>query len=311
MNKKIIVLICFIVVSTLGFSFVKEPNVAGSFYPADSSKLIETINGFMNNVSSNVSGDVKVDKPWAIIVPHAAYKYSGQTAAHAYKLIEGDKRTAVILAPSHYYSFTRSSIYRAGAFKTPLGEMAIDEGLAESIFNSSEKVVQYAPVFEKEHSLEVQLPFLQVITGNRKIVPIIIGDSSGEETRQALRDVLFPLVQKNKILVVVSTDLAHYKSEDANNKLDRNTIALIEKNDLQGLINAVNKNKSELCGLPAVATLMLIAESVTSDIKILDHTNSGQITGKKKSVVGYLSAAYYKKKAVIQKEEKKEEKTEQ
>ncbi|MFC1517242.1 AmmeMemoRadiSam system protein B [Candidatus Margulisiibacteriota bacterium] len=270
---------------------MKEPNVAGSFYPGEKKELFTAITKYFKKVS----GVEEQQAPWALIAPHAGYMYSGQTAAYAYKALEGHKYdTVVVIAPAHFAMFDGIAIYPQGGFKTPLGEIPIDEEITAELIKSDPKLKENKAAFEKEHSLEVQLPFLQAVLTEFNLVPIVVGRVSYENV-EILANALLPLLNKNKkVLIVASTDLAHYKPAEVNDALDQRAIKLIEKNDVKGILQSAGRGDCELCGLGGVATVMLMAKEQKSAVKVLKHSNSGDITGDYSAVVGYLAVAYYK-----------------
>jgi AmmeMemoRadiSam system protein B len=265
---------------------MKEPNAAGTFYPARPQELSGMIDAFLQKVPAG-----KKVKPWAIIVPHAGYIFSGQTAAYAYKLLEKQQyKSVIILAPSHYFSFNGAAVYPGDSFKTPLGVIPVATDLVARLTKNS-IVAGNEDVFEQEHALEVQLPFLQTVLGDFKLVPVLIGQYS-KETLVQIKDALLPLVKNKDVLVVVSTDLAHFKPAELNDQQDAQALALLKANDLDGLLTSASYGECELCGLGPVGVAMLLAKELDSGFQLLQHTNSAAASGDYDHVVGYASGYY-------------------
>jgi AmmeMemoRadiSam system protein B len=178
--------------------------VAGAFYPSDKKQLEQKIDTFLKDTESRVPKGAIA--PFGLIAPHAGYDYSGKIAAAAYRQIGGKPyKTVFLLGPSHYVSFPGISIYPYGAWETPLGRIPIDEQIAAAIMEQCSFVRYQAPAFEREHSLEVQLPFLQKVLDNFKIVPLVMGKLSGPELR-SLADYLTNRVEQNpgRVLIIAS-----------------------------------------------------------------------------------------------------------
>ncbi len=269
---------------------VRESVIAGSWYPGDPKVLGKDIERYMERASaSSVDGKVM-----GLIVPHAGYMYSGGVAAHAYKLLKaGSFDRVVVVAPSHRAYFDGASIYKLGGYRTPLGVVPLDRELVDALFERC-ACVRYVPqAHAEEHSLEIQLPFLQTTLGDFKLTPIIMGDQSlanCEELGEALADVC----RGKNVLLVASSDLSHYHSHREAEALDRIVIDRISAMDPRGLIASVRKGESEACGAGPIATVMLAASKLGADsAKILRYADSGEVTGDEGAVVGYLSAVIY------------------
>lgn len=266
---------------------IREPAVAGIWYPADFEKLQQEINGFLNNVPFvEIKGRV-----FGLIVPHAGIKFSGQVASFAYKILEKQKiNTAIIIGPSHFKYFKGAAVYNKGTFKTPLGLVEIDELLAEKISKKDPIIKANLLAHREEHSIEVQIPFLQKVVKNIKIVPILIGDKS-LDTCHRLANAIFNSIEETKTIVIASTDLSHYHSQDEAEKLDKKTIEAIKS------LDEVTLSECELCGQMPVITIMLLAKKKNiKNIEILEYTDSSKVTGDKSEVVGYVSAVIYDEK---------------
>ncbi len=284
---------------------IKLPNVAGSFYPEDPQELSKTIDGFLEQADPPaVEGNI-----FALIVPHAGYGYSGPTAAYGFKLIKGKPyKTVIVLAPSHRYAFMGASVYPKGAFRTPLGDIKIDAEFTKKLLakDKDSNIIFDPAAFKEEHSLEVELPFLQkVLSGgfsatNRggpannygwKIVPIVLGDctlKSCEHLAEALKKAIG---ERTDVLVVVSTDMYHGYDYDECDATDAKTLNTLKNMDAEGLYYGVRDNSLQLCGGFGVVTALILSKKMGHNIlKVLNHTNSCVATGNMKKgiwTVGY------------------------
>jgi len=274
-------------------AFVKEPNVAGGFYSSDAKELSDQITSFIQQASIN-SSDKNIQ---ALIVPHAGYVYSGKVAAYGYKAVSKNHyTTVVILAPSHYFPFDGISFWPQGGFKTPLGIVDVDEDFTKKLMDATKAVIPFAPndVFQKEHSLEVQLPFIQKTFGNVKIVPIMMGNPD-PKVCQTLAFALNELIGgRGDVLVLASSDMSHYYNYDTANTMDTATLGAIQEKDAQKLWNGCFiAHTMEMCGVVPVVTLLLYAKERGLNVEVLFHANSGDTAGDKSKVVGYSSVIFY------------------
>ncbi|MDD2680091.1 MAG: AmmeMemoRadiSam system protein B [Candidatus Omnitrophica bacterium] len=271
---------------------VKEPCVAGAFYPADAKELSLMLDGFLEKANPE-----KLDgKIFALISPHAGYGYSGQVAAFGYKLIKGQPyKTVIILGTSHRYPFSGASVYPDGVFKTPLGEIAVDTDFTRRLLGKEPQVSFIPEAFKEEHSIEVQLPFLQKTLASFKIVPVILGDCSLDDCKKIASLLKEALAGSADALIIVSTDMYHgYDYEEAK-AMDSLTLAAIKNMDSEGLYWSLRDEKMQLCGGFGVVSALILAKGLGHDkVKVLQYTNSAQVTGSKKKgvwTVGYASCA--------------------
>lgn len=276
-----------------GHSETRAPAVSGMFYPDSPSSLKGMIDEFLAKAEKrHIDG-----KPVALIVPHAGYVYSGQIAASAYKQIEGMHfDTVVLLGVSHGVAIKGASVYRSGGYETPLGIAEIDSELAEELISQDKIFTSQPRAHAVEHSLEVQVPFLQHILSGVKIVPILMGRWS-EATCSAVSAALAKVINGRNILLVASTDMSHYHPYDTARSMDGITISSIQNMDVAQLMADLSSRKCELCGsAPVITTLMTSQKLGADEIEILQYANSGDVTGDKSSeVVGYFAAAIYRK----------------
>ena len=272
-------------------SETRKPAVAGMFYPGSPSSLAATIDGFLGNAEKlSIDGNLL-----GLIVPHAGYAYSGQVAASAYKQIEGmHYDTLVLLGVSHQTAIGGASVYKSGKYETPLGTVEVDDELAQELMGR-DKIFGFQPgAHEAEHSLEVQIPFLQQIVSDFKIVPILMGHWS-ESVCLAVGDSLSRTIGGKNVLLIASTDMSHYHSYDTACEMDGVAISSIGLMDTAKLMDDLSSDRCELCGAaPVIAALMTAKKLGADGVEILQYANSGDVTGDKSGgVVGYMAAAIY------------------
>ena len=303
--------LCFVLCHFAYAQEIKQPNVAGIFYPDNAKDLSEMIDDFLNRIEPKTS----LEKIFALICPHAGLGYSGQTASFAYKLIKDKSyKTVVIIGPSHYYGFMGVSVYPEGFFRTPLGDLEIDKEFTQKILNKDKEISFIPQAFSKEHSIEVQLIFLQKVLKDSsatkndesakhygwKIVPIVTGDCS-LSTCQKLAQLLKEVIDAGEdVLVVASSDMYHGYDYEACKKIDEKTLDYLKKMDAEGLYYGLREERLQLCGgWAVVVTLLLAKELGYQDLEVLNYTNSAEVTGKKIKglwTVGYTSCAIGAKK---------------
>jgi MEMO1 family protein len=289
-----LLLVQFGTVSTGETQKVRPPAVAGSFYPADPKELAAMVDGYLARAAQAPLEAV------ALVAPHAGYPYSGQVAAYAYASLKGRKvERVVLIAPSHYEAFGFSSVYDGSAYATPLGQVPVDRAFAAKLASGSKLIrlsgVGHAPSADKpEHSVEVQLPFLQRVLGQFQIVPIVMGDQSYEACR-ALGIALAKLVQGTNTLIVVSSDLSHYHTYDDAVRLDRKALNAVQEWDYLSMARNFESRIWEACGGGPIVAAMIAAERLgASRAAVLKYANSGDVTGDKSRVVGYGAIAITK-----------------
>jgi AmmeMemoRadiSam system protein B/AmmeMemoRadiSam system protein A len=278
----------------------KDPAVAGTFYPADKDSLKASVDSFLSKAEKVPTNG----KLLALISPHAGYMYSGQVASYGYRQIQGsDIRKVILVGASHHSGFKGASVYTKGSFRTPLGEVKINEKIAASLLNETADVKFYPEAFEKEHSLEVQLPFLQSVLKDFTIVPILIGSPS-RQTFDYLISKLTEMLDE-KTLLIASTDLSHYHDYSTASEMDNRVIAAIERLSASDTLELLSTGKSELCGgFPVIIVMETARRSGANLGVVFKYANSGDVTGDKERVVGYASIGLYK--SPFTEEEKKE-----
>jgi len=273
-------------------NIIRKNTVAGSFYPRDPETLSGQIEGFLSNVQPSGLSNIK-----AVVSPHAGYAYSGQVAAYSFRQLQKIKYDSIIIiAPSHAEYFDFVSVYHGDVYETPLGHVVVDRKRVDRLEGSSPVIRKTHSGHNNEHSLEVQLPFLQVVLGSDiRIVPVVIGNQSRRNIT-ILGQVLGELFADENILVVASTDLSHYHPYDDAISIDNYVKDIIELFDSQKLINSIERNDVEMCGSGPVASAMIASKLMGADSSaVLKYATSGDVSGDMSAVVGYLSAAFYKK----------------
>lgn len=272
---------------------IRKPAVAGQFYTSDPEVLRREIEKYIDETDPpTLEGDI-----FALISPHAGYMYSGHVAAWGYSLLdEGQFETVVVISPCHVEYFRFASIYDGDAYETPLGLVKIDRKLSSEIASRSD-LVRIGPDGHGtgsrgrgEHSLEVQIPFLQVALGDFMIVPIVMGDQSADIV-DGLGEALAEALAGRNVLIVASTDLSHFHDDGSARKLDGEFIKRLEAFDPNGLKQSIASGKTEACGGgPSVAAMIASAALGGTGCTVLQYANSGDISGDRGSVVGYVSA---------------------
>ncbi|MCU0579800.1 MAG: AmmeMemoRadiSam system protein B [Desulfobacterota bacterium] len=271
---------------------IRKSIIAGSWYPGRAENLRSQIRSFLSRVPEEAppAGDLL-----ALIVPHAGYTYSGEVAAYAYKLLlHRPFHRVVLVAPSHRHAFRGASIDRKTGYETPLGVAPVDPVLSEALRRQS-PVFQYVPEgHAQEHSLEIQIPFLQETLGDFSLVAVIQG-SQDEATSEEMALALARVLRGEKILLVASTDLSHFHAYDRAKALDQKILDRVAAFDEAGLMADLGNDRVEACGGGIMVTVMKTARLLGADrARVLRYANSGDVTGDRSGVVGYLAAALFK-----------------
>jgi MEMO1 family protein len=267
---------------------VRRAAVAGSWYPADPEMLALDVDRYLD-----AEGEPPRGEPIAIIAPHAGLMYSGPIAGHAYNLLRGrDIEVAVLVGPSHYVGFEGVAIYDRGAFDTPFGPVPIAEHCASAIAMASRHVAPHPTAHVREHSLEMQLPFLRRVLPDTAIVPLVMGHQR-RETANALGDVIATAVKGRRAVLIASTDLSHYQNAATAAKLDSRVIGQVQRFDADGLMSLLETFPEHACGGGPTVSVMRAAKLLGArDARVLKYGDSGDVSGDKDAVVGYLAAAF-------------------
>jgi AmmeMemoRadiSam system protein B len=268
---------------------VRRSVYAGRWYPGDARGLRKMIQEFLDNVPPQaLKGELL-----GLISPHAGYAYSGQTAAYAYaQLRPSSFAKVVVVSPVHHAYPGRFGTSDKDYYETPLGLVPVDHDLLEAV----EKQVHVNRVSQDpEHSLEIQLPFLQHVLGDLSLVPIMMGDQdweSASELGKALASVILSEAKGDHVLLVASTDLSHFHPYDVAVRLDQMVLDHIAAYDPQGLMATLAMGKAEACGGGPVAAVMVAAQELgANQAAVLKYMNSGDVSGDRSSVVGYAAVA--------------------
>jgi hypothetical protein len=266
---------------------VRAPVWAGAFYDGDGARLAAQIDAYLDNVKDPPAlEDIR-----ALICPHAGYIYSGQTAAYAYRLVRGKPyETVVIIGVSHRYALDGGSIYLKGGFETPLGIARVDEEVAARIAKTS-GFSYVAEAHAEEHSIEVQVPFVQRALPGAKLVPILLGYPNRRDVN-ALAEGLAAVANDRKVLIIASTDLSHYLSKKDANKVDAATISLVQSLNANTILSRCARGDNIMCGGGGVAGVLLALKKIGEPhVEVLRYSDSSDASGDEARVVGYVAAA--------------------
>ena len=258
---------------------IRQPAVAGAFYPGHAQTLVHDISSMLAAAKSDSAQTL----PKAIIVPHAGYIYSGQTAALAYARLasgRGQINRVVLLGPVHRVAVRGLALPGVDGFATPLGNINIDRSAVELV-SKLPQVVTSVAAHAFEHSLEVQLPFLQAVLGDFELIPFAVGDATPSE----VAEVLDALWGGPETLIVISSDLSHFLPYDTARTVDQETVHRIL--ELRGPVN-----HEQACGGTPINGMLLAAKRHNLHPQLLELCNSGDTAGDKNRVVGYASFAF-------------------
>jgi MEMO1 family protein len=269
---------------------IRPPAVAGTWYPGSAAALTRVVDDYLSQAVDDEAAHL--ERLVALIAPHAGLIYSGPVAAYAYRLLRRHSFDVIVLAgPSHFVAFDGVAIYPAGGFRTPLGTARIAEDCAADIMAATPIVREYAAAHAREHSLEMQLPFVQHLAPNVPIVPLVMGSQTAE-TARALGAALAVTLRDRRALLVASTDLSHYHDAATAGRLDQVVVDHVSRFDADGLQRALNRNPNHACGGGPTVAVMRAARSLGArDAVVLKYADSGDVSGDKSSVVGYMAAA--------------------
>jgi len=270
---------------------IRKSIVAGSFYPQNPAILETEIREFL--AQANVPQ--KYNNCLGIISPHAGYFYSGQCAAYGFNAIKQKKfRRAVIIAPSHRFAGFKFSLGNYDFYQTPLGMLKVDKEFVNELLKY-EEFVFFEEAHYSEHSLEVQLPFLQIINPDATIVPIIFGNQNAENA------VILANILKNafaerldETVFIISSDLSHYYDDETARKMDMRLVHYVKEQMIEELERDLQIRLVEACGFAGILVLLHLAKEFHFEkVDTLHYSNSGDVNGDYSQVVGYLSSVIY------------------
>ena len=300
MCKKYKAVIFLLLFSFLLHALERPTAVADSFYSSNKEELSASILSALQNSNTFPKENVN-----ALIVPHAGYIFSGDVAAEAYATLHRKYKNIFILGSSHSMNFDGASIYSVGNYTTPLGEVKVNHIIVSELMNSSKYFGFNPEAHKKEHTIEVQLPFLQTIYGDElNIIPIIIA-TSNINTIKAISEALQPYFNDEN-LFVISSDLSHYPSYEHANDVDRQTLDSIKNGSAKEFIEKLAKNEesnitqlqTSACGWSSILTLLYLTQNAHYKYELLKYKNSGDTSfGDKKRVVGYSALRVFKQKS--------------
>jgi AmmeMemoRadiSam system protein B len=271
---------------------IRPPAVAGTWYPATAAALTRDVEGYLAAVPDPPLGNVT-----ALIAPHAGLMFSGPVGAHAYQAAStGHYDVVVLVGPSHYVAFDGVALYPEGAFETPLGSAVIDAETANAIAAASPLVQPMISAHRREHSLEMQLPFLRHLLPDVPIVPLLMG-LQVRETITALGAALASALSGRRALIVGSTDLSHFFDAATAASLDGRVRQVVAAFDPEAFLALFEQYPGEergrfvACGGgPAISVLMAARALGASNARVLRYGHSGEISGDHAGVVGYMAA---------------------
>ena len=269
---------------------VRQAAVAGSWYPEPAPRLAAAVDRYLAEAEAGSLPDLR-----AVVSPHAGLMYSGPVAAYSYKAARDTHYdTIVLVGPSHFVPFRGVSIWPRGAWQTPFGDLGVNEPLAVAITAAAEGiVVERADAHAREHSLELQLPFVAHLWPTARIVPLVMGHQT-RETAFALGSAIARSVAHDQVLLVASSDLSHYEDARTAASLDAVVMQHVQSLDPEGLMGALEDEPRHACGGGPIVSVMHAARQLgAAHARLLQYADSGDVSGDKSSVVGYMAAAIW------------------
>lgn len=271
---------------------VRPSPIAGTWYESDPKALAAKIDSYLSKVHlPELNGDVI-----AVIAPHAGHRYSGQVAAYAFKALDGlNPDLVVILSPYHNYTSHHLLATSHQAYSTPLGNVEIDQAAFTELMSALDIPITLI-ANDKEHSLEIELPFLQrVLKKDFKLLPLMVRGQEPEVAKK-LGDALAAVLENKKALIVASTDLSHFYEQKTASILDHEMLKRFESFEPESIFEAERTGKGFACGHAAVASMLWAARALgANEVQILHYATSGDVTGDQSSVVGYGAGVVIKK----------------
>jgi AmmeMemoRadiSam system protein B len=266
----------------------RPSEVSGLFYPQSAKDLKTMMANFLKR-----SGDMSMDcKLIGVVVPHAGYIYSGMTASYSYNLVQRSGSTRfIVIGPKHSGRPFDTYVYPNGRWLTPIGPCEIDSHLLVDLRNSGKYIKESDTAFQNEHSIEVQVPWIQHVTsGKGKILPISMGDQDSSKAIQ-ISEAIQKL--KDNFIIIASSDLTHYEDALSVERKDSRMIQAVESLDVDLFYSTIVEENATPCGYGPIAALMHYTSSIGGKIKLLNHSNSGDASGDFSQVVGYVSMVAY------------------
>lgn len=272
----------YVYVSSMEKKLKRKPAVGGYFYPNNPQKLKDMIKRM-------VSEEREKKKALSVVSPHAGFEFSGYVAGAVFSSVELPS-TFILLGPNHRYAHSSISIMKEGIWETPLGEVPVNSSLAEKILNNYQVVEEDEEAHFYEHSLEVQLPFIQFYKKDISIVPLTIAAHISYEELECLGKAVAESIKDSdeEILIVASTDMSHYVPQEIAQKKDFQAIQKILELDSRGLYEIVTEKKITMCGYqPTTAAVVASRELGAKEATLIKYQTSGDVIGSYREVVGY------------------------
>jgi len=266
-------------------SGTRKASVRGSFYPYSCEEVEDQIKQFNDSFNKiSIAKEIQNIIPRAIIVPHAGYIYSGFTANFAYRFLAQSKtKRLIVIGPSHHHYFKGISGSYYAQYETPCGDLSIDSAYLFAL--AKQFKIGFEPTaHEKEHSTEVQFPFIKHYLPHAEVIELIYGDMQAKE----LANLILALLQNSENAVVISSDLSHFHDLNEANRLDNSCLKAVETLEVEAF-----KKGCEACGLIGIKAMILAAKKLKLSSKLLNYRTSADASGDKSSVVGYMSALFY------------------
>lgn len=271
---------------------IRRPAVAGMFYSGNPETLEREVAVFLESANP----EHNVQKVYGLVSPHAGYMYSGGVAARAYRqIMDRHYDVVVVISPSHHVYFEKVSVYNGDYYQTPLGMIPVDKELSLLLADADPQIIYSSIGHEgQEHALEVQLPFLQNVLDEFRLLPIVMGNQN-DENIIALANAMSKVLSGQKALIVASSDLSHYHSYDVAVRMDSIVIEHINNFTEDNLYDDLASGVCEMCGGGPVIAMMKACRNLGADkSKVILYRNSGDVTNERSQVVGYLAAMLYR-----------------
>lgn len=271
---------------------IRPSPIAGTWYPGRPERLKQTVADFLNHVDTAVPNG----RIWGLVVPHAGYRYSGQVAAHAFACLQGlQPELVVVISPLHSMHYASLLTTAHDAYETPLGVVAVDRTAVDNVNRvlHEDRLGLTAVAHDQEHALEIELPFLQQVLGDFKLLPIMIRNQNKAVVKALAKALAKILADKNAVLVA-SSDLSHFYPQTLASEFDGEILRRLDKFDPKGILTAEEERTGFACGRGAIATVLWAAKKLgANQVDILKYATSGDVTGKYDSVVGYGAAVIW------------------
>lgn len=266
---------------------IRNPAVAGSFYPGDARELDRAVRRLTRDVRDRIPAK-------GIVVPHAGYVYSGGVAGEVFSSVEIPDRF-VIFCPNHAGTGSVAAIMSQGGWRMPWGDVPIDAGLAGLLRSATPLLSEDDAAHRREHSLEVQLPFLRRFRERFRFVPVALGSLSPAQCRELGEAAAWAASEGDRMpLLIASSDMSHYEPEDVARKKDADAIDRMLALDPEGLLRVVRAEGISMCGvIPAAVVLYAVLALGASSARLIQYSTSGDVSGDRERVVGYAGLAFF------------------